>query len=141
MTLGTQSVSQGQEAVCVSPPCRTVIASIVALLPAVGVPLALPATPAAANGVVVGGTPTTTDQEPWMVALSSRSRFGSQRSGQFCGGVAVGPRTVVTAAHCMGSEALGVDDWRKLPDLRVIAGRTDLRRRQRARSSGCPTCG
>ena len=106
-------------------PVRTVIAAIVALLPALAVPVALP-TPAAANGVVIGGTLTTTDQQPWVVALASRSRFGAGRSGQFCGGVAVGPRTVITAAHCFGSEALGVDDWKKLPDLRVIEGRTDL---------------
>ena len=105
---------------------RTVIAAITALLPALAVPLALPATPAAANGVVIGGSPTTTDQEPWVVALSSRARFGDARSGQFCGGVAVGQRTVITAAHCLSSEALGVDDWRQLPDLRVIEGRTDL---------------
>ncbi|WP_328470262.1 S1 family peptidase [Streptomyces sp. NBC_00448] len=105
---------------------RTVIAAIVALLPALVVPLALPATPAAAHEVVVGGTPTTTQQEPWVVALSSRSRFGDDRSGQFCGGVAVGARTVVTAAHCFGKEALGVSDWQQLPDLRVIADRTDL---------------
>jgi trypsin len=105
---------------------RTVIAAIVALLPALVVPLTLAATPAAAHEVVVGGTPTTTQQEPWVVALSSRSRFGADRSGQFCGGVAVGPRTVITAAHCFGKEALGVDDWQQLPDLRVIADRTDL---------------
>src|SRR4051794_34045824 len=104
---------------------RAVIAAA-AVLPAFAVPLAAPAAPAAANGVVVGGVPTTTDSEPWVVALASRQRFGTGRSGQFCGGVAVGPRTVVTAAHCFGQEALGVTDWRDLPDLRVIAGRTDL---------------
>lgn len=105
---------------------RILIAGLAALLPALALPLAAPAQPAAANGVVVGGAPTTTQQQPWVVALSSRSRFGASRSGQFCGGVAVGPRTVVTAAHCMSSEALGVTDWRKLTDLRVIEGRTDL---------------
>ncbi|MFG1808361.1 S1 family serine peptidase [Streptomyces sp. NPDC049040] len=105
---------------------RRTLITVAALLPAFAIPLAAPAAPAAANGVVVGGAPTTTDSEPWVVALGSRERFGTGRSGQFCGGVAVGPRTVVTAAHCFGEEALGVADWRSLPDLRVIAGRTDL---------------
>lgn len=106
---------------------RAVVAAVaVALLPAVAVPLAVPATPAAANEVVIGGSPTSTDQQPWVVALASRSRFGTARSGQFCGGVAVAPRTVLTAAHCLGTEALGVADWRQLPDLRVIQGRTNL---------------
>lgn len=107
-------------------PFRAAMMAAVALLPAAVLPLAGPVAPAAANGVIVGGAPTTTDQQPWVVALSSRSRFGSARSGQFCGGVAVGPRTVVTAAHCFGQEALGVSDWKQLTDLRVIEGRTDL---------------
>lgn len=107
-------------------PFRAVTAAVLAVLPAALLPLAGPAAPAAANGVIVGGIQTTTDQQPWVVALSSRSRFGSARSGQFCAGVAVGPRTVVTAAHCFGQEALGVSDWKQLTDLRVIEGRTDL---------------
>lgn len=105
---------------------RRALIAAAAALPALALPLAVPAAPAAANGVVVGGVPTTTDEVPWVVALASRQRFGSARSGQFCGGVAVGPRTVVTAAHCFGQEALGVSDWHDLPDLRVIADRTDL---------------
>jgi secreted trypsin-like serine protease len=86
---------------------------------------AAPAAPAASDGVVLGGFPVDTSQSPWTVALSSRARFGGMRSGQFCGGVAVGPTTVLTAAHCMGEEALGAPPER-VSDLKVVAGRTDL---------------
>ncbi|WP_062651027.1 serine protease [Streptomyces maremycinicus] len=83
------------------------------------------AAPAASDGVVVGGFPVDVSQSPWTVALSSRDRFGGTRSGQFCGGVAVGPTTVLTAAHCMGEDVLGGPPG-ELADLKVVAGRTDL---------------
>ncbi|MFJ1809650.1 MULTISPECIES: S1 family peptidase [unclassified Streptomyces] len=91
---------------------------------AMAIPLAS-ATQAASDGVVVGGFPVDVSQSPWTVALSSRARFGGMRSGQFCGGVAVGPSTVLTAAHCMGEDVLGAPPGR-LADLKVVAGRTDL---------------
>ena len=59
------------------------------------------------------------------MALSSRDRFGGTRAGQFCGGVAVGPTTVLTAAHCLGEDVLGAPPTAR-QDLKVIAGRTDL---------------
>ncbi|MFE0678650.1 serine protease [Streptomyces sp. NPDC058867] len=80
--------------------------------------------PAAADSIVVGGFPVDVADSPWTVALSSRDRFGGNRSGQFCGGVVVGPSTVLTAAHCMGEDVLGEPPT---VDLRVISGRTDLR--------------
>ncbi|MBK3627434.1 serine protease [Streptomyces sp. MBT49] len=91
---------------------------------AMAIPLAS-AAPAASDGVVVGGFPVDVSQSPWTVALSSRDRFGGTRSGQFCGGVAVGPTTVLTAAHCMGEDVLGAPPG-QLADLKVVAGRTDL---------------
>lgn len=91
---------------------------------AMAIPLAS-AAPAASDGVVVGGFPVDVSQSPWTVALSSRDRFGGMRSGQFCGGVAVGPSTVLTAAHCMGEDVLGAPPD-QLADLKVVAGRTDL---------------
>ncbi|MFI7297695.1 serine protease [Streptomyces sp. NPDC050121] len=91
---------------------------------AMAIPLAS-AAPAASDGVVLGGFPIDVSQSPWTVALSSRDRFGGTRSGQFCGGVAVGPSTVLTAAHCMGEDVLGVPPA-KATDLKVVAGRTDL---------------
>ncbi|MGA5793540.1 S1 family peptidase [Streptomyces cellulosae] len=88
------------------------------------IPLAS-AAPVAADSVVVGGFPVDVSQSPYTVALSSRDRFGGTRAGQFCGGVAVGRTTVLTAAHCMDSEVLGASPDR-VRDLKVIAGRTEL---------------
>jgi secreted trypsin-like serine protease len=79
----------------------------------------------AASDVVVGGLPVDVAQSPWTVALSSRDRFGGMRAGQFCGGVVVGPTTVLTAAHCMAEDVLGAAPG-QTRDLKVIADRTDL---------------
>ncbi|MGH4034909.1 serine protease [Actinomycetota bacterium Odt1-20B] len=83
-------------------------------------------TPVAADSVVIGGNPVQASESPWAVALSSRDRFGGTRAGQFCGGVVVGPSTVLTAAHCLSEEVLGVP-LNEVTDLKVIAGRGDLR--------------
>ncbi|MDH6628779.1 secreted trypsin-like serine protease [Streptomyces sp. LBL] len=83
------------------------------------------AAPVGADSIVVGGFPVDVSESPWVVALSSRDRFGGARAGQFCGGVAVDRSTVLTAAHCLGEDVLGgtPDSVR---DFKVIAGRTDL---------------
>ncbi|MEV0372346.1 serine protease [Streptomyces sp. NPDC050636] len=86
--------------------------------------LAVP-TSAAADGSVVGGNPVHVSESPWVVALASHDRFGTERSGQFCGGVLVGRSTVVTAAHCLSKEVLGVP-WKQVRDLRIVIGRDNL---------------
>lgn len=96
-----------------------VMAAVTAVIPLAS------AIPVAADSVVVGGFPVDVSQSPWTVALSSRDRFGGTRAGQFCGGVAVSRTTVLTAAHCLGEEALGSPP-NQARDLKVIAGRTDL---------------
>lgn len=96
------------------------------LLAALPLPVAT-STPALAQGQqlrIIGGTGASTQQEPWMVALGSRSVYGDYRSGQFCGGTLVSPTKVVTAAHCLYDESTMRPADR--PDLRVIVGRTDL---------------
>ncbi|TJZ41590.1 serine protease [Streptomyces piniterrae] len=86
--------------------------------------LAVP-TSAAADGSVIGGNPVRVSESPWVVALASHDRFGTERSGQFCGGVLVGRSTVVTAAHCLSKEVLGVP-WQQVRDLRIVIGRDNL---------------
>ncbi|GAA2711683.1 hypothetical protein GCM10010315_14020 [Streptomyces luteosporeus] len=100
------------------------------LVVALALLLAIPLPAGAVNGAVdrgiVGGQVVKVATVPWTVALASRERFGPVRSGQFCGGALVGRSTVVTAAHCLTREVLGVDAT-EAKDLRVIVGRDDLR--------------
>ncbi|MFJ7047223.1 serine protease [Streptomyces sp. JV178] len=104
---------------------RPTIARLLALAATTAV-ISLAARPTATADVVIGGHPVEISQAPWTVALSSRDRFGGTRAGQFCGGVVVGRSTVMTAAHCLSEEVLGGPPAR-LPDLKVITGRADLR--------------
>ncbi|MFF8845099.1 S1 family serine peptidase [Streptomyces sp. NPDC015127] len=87
-------------------------------------PLAMPP-PAAADSVVVGGYEVRAEESPWVVALASRDRFGPKRAGQFCGGVVVAPKKVMTAAHCLGRTVLG-KEVSAVRDLKVISGRSKL---------------
>ena len=104
---------------------RKLLAGAAVMLSVLSLPLVAPAVPARAREAVIGGNLVDAAQIPWLVAISSRSRFGDARSGQYCGGALVAAAVVVTAAHCLGQEALGTD-WRNLTDLTAIEGRTDL---------------
>ncbi|GAA3376546.1 serine protease [Streptomyces sannanensis] len=102
-----------------SPARALALAAVTALAPL------MVSVPAAADSVIIGGAPVSITGNPWVVAVSSRSLFGAARAGQFCGGVVVAPDRVVTAAHCMNEDALGVSPA-ELADLKVVAGRTKL---------------
>jgi secreted trypsin-like serine protease len=62
--------------------------------------------------MIIGGEETTTEENPFVVALTTPDGF------QFCGGTIVAPTKVVTAAHCTESSAPA--------DVKVVAGRTVL---------------
>ncbi|NGN65125.1 serine protease [Streptomyces sp. A7024] len=99
---------------------------LAALLPLAVLQLLAVAPRAAADGVVVGGKPVQIEESPWIVALTSREQYGRERSGQFCAGVLISPRKVITVAHCLTREVLGAP-LEKVRDLRVVAGRGNLR--------------
>ncbi|MFE4692605.1 S1 family peptidase [Streptomyces sp. NPDC056749] len=105
-------------------PVRFLPAACTLAVAAAVIPLGPPA-PAAADSIIVGGKPVAVADSPWAVALSSRDRFGGTRAGQFCGGVAIAPTKVLTAAHCLREDVLGAA-VPEVADLRIIAGRDEL---------------
>jgi secreted trypsin-like serine protease len=92
---------------------------------AVVMALALPAAASAgASGyAVVGGRPAGEGAHPSAVAVL-RAEEPDDVAARRCGGTAVAPDLVLTAAHCL--HAADLSSWRSAPDLRVVAGRRDL---------------
>lgn len=99
---------------------------VLLLLGLVGFGVAAPTAGAAERATprIVGGVAADILSAPWQVALWNPSR-GTPAAGQFCGGTVVGPRTVVTAAHCVVDAKTGAV---KAPtSLRALAGTGHLR--------------
>ncbi|MGP4114880.1 S1 family peptidase [Streptomyces sp. 4N509B] len=92
---------------------RRAAVALAAVAIAGGGALVAPATAGAEPSTrIVGGTPTTTEEYPYVVQVTDAAE------NQFCGGTLVTPTKVVTAAHCV--------DWTTEEDILVVAGRTYL---------------
>jgi len=72
------------------------------------------------NNRIVGGVDTTYERNPWQVALIYAEDKDDPARGQFCGGVIIHPRWVLTAAHC-------VDGGTQPEQVDVISGTKFLR--------------
>lgn len=65
-------------------------------------------------GRIIGGQPAQ-QAYPWMTSVQARGGIGFEH---ICGGVLVGPRTVLTAAHCVVDLPLN--------HVRLVVGRSDI---------------
>ncbi|QTA88531.1 serine protease [Desulfonema magnum] len=73
---------------------------------------------------IVGGHDAEPGDWPWMTALIEGDE-SSNYDGHFCGGSLIHPRWVVTAAHCVRDEWLGIDIAPE--DIDVVLGVHDLK--------------
>jgi len=78
---------------------------------------------AAVSPRIIGGEAIPITDAPWQVAIVKHST-ASAYYGQFCGGVIVDARRIITAAHCLDANGDGLADPGITRD--VVAGMTDL---------------
>ena len=110
-------------------PRRTLTGAVAALAACLAPITAAHADGPRATAAVVGGTPSSVEQLPWLAAvLHTEPRPDGSRGPvaerQICGGTLIAPSVVLTAAHCVTAEPAGT----VAPAARQVAlGRSDLR--------------
>lgn len=102
---------------------RVVVVCLVVMTGLLAAGSASAATPVKISPRIIGGGDVAISDAPWQVALVDH--LGDPFYTQFCGGVIISERRIITAAHCLDREAPeGVVDEPGTVD--VVAGITDL---------------